>query len=74
MGLYGEKKDYEQLVKENIQKAKLLYSLSQEDRIIVENLLFKKEKVKEENGIFANFKLKQLDKKIDKIQQKYKSK
>ena len=74
MGLYGEKKDYEQLVKENIQKAKLLYALSQEDRIVVENLLLKKEKVKEENGIFANFKLKQLDKKIDKIQQKYKSK
>lgn len=74
MGLYGDKKDYEQLVKENIQKAKLLYALSPEDRILVEKILFDKEKVKEENGIFANFKLKQLDKKIDKIQKKYKSK
>ncbi len=74
MGLYGDKKDYEQLVKENIQKAKLLYALSPEDRILVEKILLDKEKVKEENGIFANFKLKQLDKKIDKIQKKYKSK
>lgn len=74
MGLYGDKKDYEQLVKENIRKAKLLYALSPEDRILVEKILLDKEKVKEENGIFANFKLKQLDKKIDKIQKKYKSK
>ena len=74
MGLYGDKKDYEQLVKENIQTAKLLYALSQEDRVIVEKILLEKEKVKEENGIFANFKLKQLDKKIEKIQSKYKSK
>ena len=47
MGLYGDKKDYEQLVKENIQKAKLLYALSPEDRILVEKILFDKEKVKE---------------------------
>lgn len=73
MGLYGDKKDYEQLVKENIQKAKLLYALSEEDRILVNNLLNKKEQVKEKNGLFANYKLKQLDKKIEKIQKKYKN-
>lgn len=73
MGLYGDKKDYEQLVKENIQKAKLLYNLSEEDRILVNNLLEQKEKIKNENGIFANFKLIQLDKKIEKIQKKYKN-
>lgn len=72
MSLYGDKKDYEQLVKENIQKAKLLYALSEEDRILVNNLLNQKEQVKEKNGIFANYKLKQLDKKIEKIQKKYK--
>lgn len=72
MGLYGDKKDYEQLVKENIQKAKLLYNLSDEDRILVNNLLEQKEKIKSENGIFANLKLIQLDKKIEKIQKKYK--
>lgn len=73
MGLYGDKKDYEQLVKENIQKAKLLYVLSEEDRILVNNLLNEKEQVKEKNGIFANYKLRQLDKKIEKIQKKYKN-
>lgn len=73
MGLYGDKKDYEQLVKENIQKAKLLYALSEEDRILVNNLLNEKEQVKEKNGIFANYKLRQLDKKIEKIQKKYKN-
>lgn len=73
MGLYGDKKDYEQLVKESIQKAKLLYALSEEDRILVNNLLNEKEQVKEENGLFANYKLKKLDKKIEKIQKKYKN-
>lgn len=72
MGLYGDKKDYEQLVKENIQKAKLLYPLSEEDRILVTNLLSEKDSIKAQNGIFANFKLKQIDKKIEKIQNKYK--
>lgn len=74
MSLYGDQKDYEQLVKENIQKAKLLYALSNEDRILVNNLLVEKEKVKEENGLLANYKLKKLDKKIEKIQNKYKTK
>ena len=73
MGLYGDKKDYEQLVKENIQKAKLLYALSQEDRILVNNLLKEKELIKEKNGLLANYKLKQIDKKIFKIQNKYKT-
>lgn len=74
MGLYGDKKDYEQLVKENIYKAKLLYSLSEEDRNIVNNLLNEKEKVMSENGLLANFKLKSIDKKIEKIQNKYNNK
>ena len=72
MGLYGDKKDYEQLVKENIEKAKLLYELSNEDRLLVSSLLDKKEKIKEENGFLANYKLKQINKKIDKIKNKYK--
>ncbi len=72
MGLYGDKKDYEQLVKENIQKAKLLYSLSEKDRILVNTLLNEKDKIIEKNGIFANIKLKQINKKIEKIQNKYK--
>lgn len=73
MGLYGDKKDYEQLVKENIEKAKLLFELSEEDRILVNNLLNEKEKVKEENGFFANYKLRKINKKINKIKNKYKN-
>lgn len=73
MSLYGDKQDYEKIINNNIQKAKLLYSLSEEDRILVESLLNEKEKVKEENGLLANFKLKKLDKKIEKIQKKYKN-
>ena len=72
MSLYGDKQDYASIVNSNIQKAKLLYSLSEEDRNLVETLLNEKEKVKKENGFFANFKLKSLDKKIEKIQKKYK--
>lgn len=73
MSLYGDKQDYAKIINNNIQKAKLLYSLSDDDRILVESLLNEKEKVKEENGLFANLKLKKLDKKIEKIQKKYKN-
>lgn len=72
MGLYGDKKDYEQLVMENIKKAKLLFPLSPEDRILVEKLLSEKEAIMEENSLFANFKLRKIDKKIEKITNKYK--
>lgn len=73
MGLYGEKKDYEELVKENIEHAKLLHSLSDEDKKIIVNLINQKELIKSKNGLFANFKLKRIYKKIEKIQKKYKS-
>ena len=70
MGLYNDKKDYEELVKENIQKAKLLYNLSDEDKKTVLELL-NQELVKEKNGLFANFQLKRLNRKIEKIRGKY---
>ena len=71
MSLFDNKKDYEQLVKENIKKAKLLYNLSEKDRILMNILLEKKELIKEKNGIFANLQLKQINAKIEKIQKKY---
>ena len=73
MSLYGDKQDYAKIINNNIQKAKLLFSLSEEDQVLVESLLNEKEKVKEENGLFANLKLKKLDKKIEKMQKKYKN-
>lgn len=73
MSLYSDKQDYAKIINNNIQKAKLLYSLSDDDRILVESLLNEKEKVKQKNGLFANLKLRNLDKKIEKIQKKYKN-
>lgn len=73
MSLYGDKQDYAKIINNNIQKAKLLFSLSEKDRVLVESLLNEKEKAKEKNGLFANLKLKKLDKKIEKIQKKYKN-
>lgn len=70
MGLYGDKKDYEELVKDNISKANILYNLSEKDRFLVNELLNKKEKIKEKNGIFANFRLQKINKKIEKIKNK----
>lgn len=72
MSLYNDKKDYETLVKENIERANILYSLSEKDRIIVNNLLDKKEKIKKRNGIFANFELNRINKKLTKIKKKQK--
>lgn len=73
MGLYGDKKDYQELVKDNISKAKILYNLSEKDRILVNELLNKKEKIKEKNGILSNFELQKIDKKIEKIKNKNKN-
>ena len=73
MGLYGDKKDYEQLVKENIEKANLLYSLSEKDKKEIHILLKKKSEIIEKNGIMANFQLNTINKKIQKIKNKYKN-
>lgn len=67
MGLYSDKKDYEEMVKENILKARLLYNLSPEDQKKITNLLNKKEKIIAKNGLFANIKLSRINKKINKI-------
>lgn len=68
MGLYNDKKDYEEMVKENIIKARLLYNLSPEDQKKITNLLNKKEEIIAKNGLFANIKLNFINKKIEKIQ------
>ena len=60
MGLYGDKSDYQELVKKNISRAKILYGLSEEDSKEVIKLLNEKDKIIEENGFWANFKLKIL--------------
>ena len=72
MGLYNDRKDYEELVKENIEKGKLLYSINEEGQKLVLELLEEKEKIKTQNGFWANSKLNRINKKIQKIEKKYK--
>ena len=67
MGLYCDKKDYEEMVKENMIKARLLYNLSPERQKKVLELLQKKEKIMAQNGFWANIKLNYINKKIEKI-------
>lgn len=71
MGLYSEEKDYEQLVRENIEKANLLYNLNDDGRKLVLDLLERKEIIREKNGLFASIKINNINKKIEKIKKKY---
>lgn len=67
MSLYGDKKDYEELVKDNIEKAKILISIPEESRPIALELLRQREEIIKKNGLFVNFELKKIDKKINKL-------
>lgn len=65
-------KDYEQLFKEKVQEAKLLYNLSSTDKEKIKKLLFKKELIKQKNSLFSTFQINQINKKIDKIKNPHK--
>lgn len=67
MGLYGEKKDYEEMVKENIYKANLLSSIPEKNRHLALELLTQREEILSKNGLFVNFELRKIDKKIEKL-------
>ncbi len=67
MGLYGDKKDYETLFKENMDKAKILFQIAEENRPKAIELLKEKEQILEKNGFFANFQLSIIDKKLNKL-------
>lgn len=74
MGIYGEKKDYEELVRENIEKANLLHDLNDEGKAIIEKLLEERSNIRNKNGLFASCKINRINKKIEKIKEKYKNK
>ncbi len=61
-----EEKDYMELVKENINLSKILYKVKPENREIVKSLIEEKKKIIQQNGIFAELKLKRINKKIQK--------
>ena len=68
MGIYNnDKKDYEELFKEKMNHAKLLYNLSIEDQNKIKTLLEKKENIRKNNGFLSTFQINSINKKIDKI-------
>ena len=62
--------DYEKLFKEKMNEAKLLFNLSNKDKILVKKLLEKKERIKQKNGILSTFQINRINNKIDKIRNK----
>ena len=69
MSIYNnDKKDYEELFREKMYEAKLMYNLSPEKQHILKKLLIKKGKIKEKNNIFSAFELNIVNKKIEKMQ------
>ncbi len=70
MGIYGDKKDYETLLKENIQNANLFYNLDEESQVKILKLLEQKEAIVKKNGIFANYQIAKINNKINKIRNK----
>jgi hypothetical protein len=67
MGLYGDKKDYETLFKENVNKARILYEIPEQNRPKAIELLKQKEEIIEKNGFFANLQLSKLNKELEKL-------
>ncbi len=67
MGLYGEEKDYVEKVTENIEKAKFLFSIPEKNRTLALELLKKREEIIKKNGLFANFELRKIDKKLNRL-------
>lgn len=67
MGLYGDKKDYETLFKENVNKARILYEIPEQNRPKAIELLKQKEEIIEKNGFFANIQLSKINKELEKL-------
>lgn len=61
--------DYEELVKENIHIAKILSQIPESKKNEVRELLLKKKKIQQKNGLLAEFNIERINKKIDKIRE-----
>ena len=62
-----ENEDYLNLVTNQIELDKLLHSVKTEDKELAKELLNKKREIIEKNGFFADFQLKRINKKINKL-------
>lgn len=67
MGIYSDNKDYQKLIKNNIELANILNSTPVENQNSVISLLNRKQEIIEKNGIFASFQLDSINKKINKL-------
>ena len=62
-----DNEDYLDFVNNQIELDKLLYSVKPEKRELAKKLLNKKKDIIKENGIFADWQLKRINKKINKL-------
>ena len=65
-----ENKDYMSLIKNQIEHDKLLNSVKPEFKEQAEKLFNKKNEIIEKNSFFANWQLKKINKKINKLKNK----
>jgi hypothetical protein len=62
-----EKINYLDAVKSKIEEANLLSSVANENKELAMQLLNKKRKIEMDNGLFAEFKINRINKKIEKL-------
>jgi hypothetical protein len=62
-----EKVNYLDTIKNKIEEANLLSSVPEEDKKLAMELLIEKRKIKEANGLFAEFKINRINNKIEKL-------
>ena len=59
--------EIETLFKENVNKARILYEIPEQNRPKAIELLKQKEEIIEKNGFFANFQLSKINKELEKL-------
>ena len=62
-----ENEDYMDFINNQIELEKLLYSVKPEDRKYAKQLFEQKKEILKKNSIFADFQLKKINKKIEKL-------
>ena len=65
-----ENKDYLSLVTEHIEKDKLLGTSNPKYHKQIKNLLEKKEEIRKANGLFAEIRINNINKKLNKLKNK----
>lgn len=62
-----ENEDYMDFINNQIELEKLLYSVKPEDRKYAKQLFEQKKEILKKNSVFADFQLKKINKKIEKL-------